>query len=220
MKTPSVANQHKNLKCVLNSAVRSGLIDKNPYSVFQVNRGKSKEREFLTPNELTAFENVTADTPTEKIVKDMYLCAVYSGLRYSDIVKITPQNISIDKDKFYLSLTMQKTNRQLTIPLSELFNGKILPILGSHTKELDRPFFRMTNQECNRTLKTLCKKCGINKKITMHTARHTTAMYILNGGGRIELVSAILGHTNISTTQIYAKMQPKTISNELQKIFR
>ena len=220
MQTQSTANQHKNLKCILNNAIRLGIIKSSPYNVFSIDRGKSKERDFLTDKELEIFENIKPLSKLESIVKDMYLCAVYTGLRYSDLTSITPQNFRVENGIIYISVTMQKTSKPLNVPVSEMFKGKAVPIFKKYESGINDLFFHTSNQVANKVLKTLSNRYGINKPLTMHTARHTTAMYLLNCGGRIELVSSILGHTNISTTQIYAKMLPNTIANELQNLFK
>ena len=80
-------------------------------------------------------------------------------------------------------------------------NGKLLPILS--------------NQKMNGYLKEIADLCGIKKRLTYHLARHTFATMTLSKGVPIESVSKMLGHTNIKTTQIYARITNKKIEQDM-----
>ncbi len=75
-----------------------------------------------------------------------------------------------------------------------------------------------TNCWCNRVIKDIAQRANINKQITFHIARHTFATTVtLSYGVPIEAVSRMLGHTDIKTTQIYAKILESVVNREMQR---
>ncbi len=76
----------------------------------------------------------------------------------------------------------------------------------------------LSNQKTNAYLKEIGNICGIKKNLTTHLARHTFATLMLNNGVPIETVSKMLGHTNLKTTQIYAKVLSSKVSNDMQAL--
>ena len=96
-------------------------------------------------------------------------------------------------------------------------------IIEKYTEHPDREVLnfvlpRISNQKVNAYLKTLSDLVGIKKTITHHVARHTFATQALNRGIPIEVVQKLMGHTDIQTTQIYAKMLTSTIVKEMEKM--
>jgi site-specific recombinase XerD len=77
----------------------------------------------------------------------------------------------------------------------------------------------ISNQNFNLYLKSIAGLVGLNKKLTHHVARHTFATFLLNKSVSLEVVSSLLGHTNIRTTQVYAKMQNNTVEEQVLKAF-
>lgn len=218
------ANRHlRNLRTMINSAINNGLLDANqyPFRNFHIRRIQS-DRAHLTAEEIERIENlVIEDNPALKAARDMYLFSIYTGLRFSDVERITPRNVVTTANKTFLTLTMQKTTQPLNIPLHALFCGKPIELIKQYSTA-DRPtiFPHFHNQYINRLLKEIARRANIQKRVTFHTARHTAATYLLNKGANIVVVQKILGHTDVSTTQIYAKMLGATIEKELQTIFK
>lgn len=141
------------------------------------------------------------------------LCC-YTGLSYVDVCELTPENIRLSFDgNLWIIKKRHKTSvtsniRLLDIPKSilqkydgKLPNGKLLPVIS--------------NQKMNDYLKEIATVCGINKKITFHVARHSFATLSISYGVPIESVSKMLGHTNIRTTQIYAKIIDTKLSEDM-----
>lgn len=115
---------------------------------------------------------------------------------------------------------MEKTNEQVRIPIHTLFNGKPYDIIKKYTTlSRSQCFQSLTNQYINRQLKKLIEKhTDINKNITFHTARHTTATFLLYKGANITTVQKVLGHKDIKTTQIYGHIMDMTLENDLKAI--
>lgn len=149
-------------------------------------------------------------------VRDVFIFSCFCGLAYIDVANLKQDNIRKSFDgKLWIITKRQKTNTSVNVPLldiakmildkyrDKLPNGKILPIIS--------------NQKLNAYLKEIADVCGIKKNLTFHLARHTFATTTtLAKGVPIETVSKMLGHTNIETTQIYARITNSKIGNDMQ----
>jgi site-specific recombinase XerD len=210
-------NFHKHFRCVLNVAVSMDYISKNPYEKYKV-KLEETHREFLTIEELTRIEEKAIKIERLDAVRDIFVFACYTGLSYSDISKLNNSHIRIGADQNeWIVIDRTKTKSRCRIPIlpkakSILAKYKTFP--ENLSKELLLPV--LSNQKMNSYLKELGDICNINKTITMHTARHTFATSITLGNGvPIETVSKILGHSSLKTTQIYARILDKKISEDM-----
>jgi len=150
---------------------------------------------------------------------DLFVFSCYTGLAYIDVINLTPANISIGVDQGQWLIThRQKTDVIVKVPLLP----KALVIINTYKtnpKALHegKLFPSISNQRLNSYLKEVATLCGIEKELTFHCARHTFATTVtLSNGVPIESVSKMLGHTKISTTQIYAKVIEKKLSDDMQ----
>ena len=152
------------------------------------------------------------------IFKDLFIFACYTGLAYSDLAALKPENIQKMFDgKMWIVTHRQKTKTNVNVPLlgpaqrildkyaGTLPEGQVLPVIS--------------NQKCNSYLKEIADICEIEQKLTFHLARHTFATTMTLGKGvPIESVSKMLGHTNIATTQIYARITNDKISKDMDTL--
>lgn len=219
----TISKYFKNIKRFVNLAINKDLMDvqKYPFRKFKIKQTESK-KVFLTPNEIEVFENVvlTGENKKYQYVKDLFMFSVYTGLRYSDVFSLQKKDIVSIGGNDWLIKTMEKTDENVRIPIYTIFNGKPTEILNKY-KNFGSVFCfeHLTNQHCNRQLKEISKIAEIeNKNITFHTARHTTATYLLYKGLPISTVQKILGHKKLATTQIYGHIMDATIENELKAI--
>ena len=209
----------KNLKAIINFAIRQEWISSNPLDRYTAKLDKI-EKEFLTEKELNLIETKVFDNQRLNEVRDVFVFCCYTGLSYSDSVKLSNCNIvnGISGGK-QINIKRTKTDVNAKIPLllkaqeiidkyqnNEycIYNDILLPI--------------KSNQKQNAYLKEIADLCGCTKKLTTHTARHTFATLMLTKGASIEAVSSMLGHTNIKTTQIYAKIIEEKVVVEMGKI--
>jgi site-specific recombinase XerD len=151
-------------------------------------------------------------------VRDIFVFACYTGLSFSDIAKLSRVHLKQGADgKEWIIIDRSKTNNRCRIPILPKAK-EILKKYENYPKTAYKDVLLpvLTNQKMNSYLKELGDICSINKSITMHIARHTFATSVTLGNGvPIETVSKILGHTSLKTTQIYAKILDKKISEDM-----
>ena len=192
----------------LNKAERDGIILKNPGK--DIDRklkphSEQKTRCYLTIEEIQRI--IETEYKPDNDIKSAFLFCCFSGLRYSDVSKLTWKEITVSQDGYaQIETTMQKTGKSITIPLSD--NAlKWLPEREGNLPE-SRIFYKLPDQVNNADvrLRTLIKKAGISKHVTFHVSRHSFATLTLTYGADLYTVSKLLGHANIRTTQVYAKI--------------
>ena len=217
MDTNGVLKHLVRLKKMVNLAISLGWIDKDPFKGFKMKK-KKVEKEFLNEWELDSIEKKTFDIERLAMVRDMFVFCCYTGLSYVDMMNLKPEHIvkGIDAEPWI------KTFRQKTsIPVNTPLLGQAQEILKNYknnvrAKVKGTVFPIISNQKVNSYLKEIADLCGIKKNLTFHIARHTFATTItLSNGVPIETVSKMLGHTKIATTQIYARVLEKKVSDDM-----
>lgn len=204
------------LNKLMNIALQNEWVNRNPVASFRV-RFDRVEKEFLTEKELQAIQNADIK-PHLAIVRDIFMFAVYTGTAYIDIYNLTPGNITIGIDRsLWLHYNRQKTDIRCAVPLLEPAENIYHRYETYHENQPKRHIFPVPpNQVVNRYLKQIAAAAGVDKEITFHMARHTFATTItLCHNIPIETVSKMLGHTNLSTTQIYAKVVDNKIMEDM-----
>lgn len=192
----------------LNKAERDGIIVKNPGK--DIDRklkphAEQKSRCYLTLDEIQKI--IDTEYKPDNDIKPAFLFCCFSGFRYSDVQKLTWGEITVSPEGYaQIETNMQKTGKDITIPLSD----NALKWLPERTDQpaASRIFYKLPDQVTNADvrLRTIIKKAGITKHVTFHVARHTFATLTLTYGADLYTVSKLLGHSNIRTTQIYAKI--------------
>ncbi|KAA9036563.1 site-specific integrase [Ginsengibacter hankyongi] len=212
----------KNIKKIVRECVSKNWLDKDPFMAYKV-KAKKTDREFLSELELQTIHEKEFTIERLQHIKDLFLFSCYTGLAYIDIYNLTANNISIGIDgEKWIFTHRQKTETPSRIPLLQpaldiLDQYSNHPVAVAGKRLLPVP----SNQRMNSYLKEIAAICGINKKLTFHVARHTFATTVtLTNGVPIESISKMLGHTKIQTTQIYAKILDKKVSNDMQALRR
>ncbi len=208
LKKVTAKNYCNCLEKALNSAVRAEIIMYNPFRrIDSADKIKVREspREFLTIDEL----KILIRTPCKvDAVKKAYLFLCYCGLRISDMEALMWQNVVWDRNHCHIEVIMQKTGIPLYLPLS-VQALRWMPARQENQSPSDRIFNLPSQAYGNRILKSWAASAGIVKKITWHTARHTFATMMLTLGADLYTTSRLLGHSEVSTTQIYARIVDK-----------
>lgn len=210
----------RNFKKIVILALKNEWILRDPFMRFKMSLNEVV-KEYLTKEELEAITEKELEIDRLDQIRDVFIFCCYTGLAYADVQRLTHEDISIGLDgEYWVFIQRKKTGVESNIPLLPaaarliekykdhpvaISNGRVLPVLS--------------NQKINSYLKEIGDLCGINKNITFHMARHTFATTItLSNGVSMESVSQMLGHKNIRTTQIYAKVVKEKVSREMGEL--
>lgn len=199
----SVHGYHKRLKPYIAEAIQLGLLERSPYEGYHISRGKSNTRKFISAEERSKIEALELKGGEAK-ARDLFIFACYTGLAYVDIIKISKDDIQIDGEDYLLRDHRQKTGSEYSL--------KLLPPAVAILKKYNFNLDIITNQKANYYLKIVAAKVGVKIALTMHVGRHTFATWALSSGVNIEVVSKMLAHSDIKTTQIYAKVLQQDVS--------
>ena len=208
------------LKTFVNWAVEENLMKENPFEKIKISKIDGK-REHLNIDELKKLEeiyyqNILNDRQSNVLRYFLFVC--YTGLRYSDIKNLKFMNIRKrfinGQETKFIDINIQKTSQDVSIPLI----NKALKLIPKEINARQTVFRVLSNQKTNEYLKEIIKLVEIDKNITFHCARHTLATTGLDMGIPIEVISKILGHTEIKITQIYAKVNDGLKYREMLKL--
>ena len=183
------------LRATANQAVKEGYLHSNPFSLVDRIKVPEKIKEFLTLEEIQKFAN----TPCKhNEVKLGFLFCCFTGLRVSDLEKLTWSNIKSGA----IHITSQKTGRVVVVPLAPVAKE----ILSQKEKSFGSVFKIPKRGWRSKVMKAWVKDSGVDKRITFHSSRHTFATLSLTYGADLKTVSTLLGHTTVKTTEIYGKI--------------
>jgi site-specific recombinase XerD len=211
----------RSLKKIMNVCVDNEWLLKNPFSNFKC-QTMNPMREVLTKEELHDVESKEIDIERLAEVRDIFLFCCYTGLAFIDVFQLTVNDITLGIDgKKWIYTNRQKTGNQSNVPLLPQAL-RILEKYNDHpVREITGKLFPVkSNQKMNAYLKEIGTICNLQKKLTMHLARHTFATTVtLSNGVPIETVSKMLGHNKLATTQIYAKVLEHKVSQDMNVLF-
>lgn len=214
----------KNIRTYVNLAIAKDLMEINdyPFRKFRLRQVQGK-RDFLTPDEVNRLEKLKFENFETEKAKDFFLFSIYTGIRFSDIIKLEKSNFYSIADVIWLQFEMTKSEiksdsnskKIIKLPLSKLFRGSPVQIFEKYKDNEKFIFDDFTNAEINLLLKDIEKELKSGKTLSYHVARHTCATNLIFHGVPISTIQKILGHDKIETTQIYAKVMDMTVLNDL-----
>ena len=209
----SVHIYHKDMKALLERAVRNGRLAQNPYSLLkgEFPKGENENTEYLTEEEMRKIVEFTPTPGTwMERAKDLFVFMMYTGLAYSDA-----QAFDIKKYKKIDGQWRIVGNR---IKTGEPFVNQLLPPAVAVLEKYDMQTPKILNAVFNRELKTIGMALGIQTRMHTHLARHTFATWMLRNGVRLENVGKMLGQSNIRTTQRYAKVLAESVHEDFERV--
>lgn len=199
------------LRALLNEAKKRDIISFNPFDRFRIQQMVSKKG-YITKEQLRRLENLSL-RGTEDLVRDAFLVGCYTGLRFSDITTLRDEHLV----NGWLTRNMSKTGFMVDIPVSTLFDGKLLKIVEKYGSISKLTKALGSNCAVNRTLRNILDRIGVDPKITFHSSRHTFATLLVQNHTPITTVQKLLGHQKVTTTQIYSEVDRRSIMNDLKK---
>jgi site-specific recombinase XerD len=215
-----VMKHMERLRKMVTLAYKMEWIPKDPFAQYKL-KFKRKEMSFLTTEELEKFEHIELSKKIVGRARDLFVFCCYTGLSYIDLDKLRSNNICIGIDgEYWINTKRQKTEVPVNMPLLP----KAYALIQKY-KDEPRVFYRgrllpfMSNQRLNKYIKEIAQLCGIKKELSFHTARHTFATTVtLTNGVPVETVSKMLGHTKLSTTQVYVHIVKQRISDDMKML--
>lgn len=212
----AVVKMMKTLKTVFLFAQRMGIMNGDPFQDMRFHTTPT-DRGFLTDEEVAAILSKNLPVKRLELVRDLFIFSCFTGLAYVDLANLRPSDITTINDKKWIKSTRAKTS----VPINVLLLDIPLRLIAKYEGDSrcnGMVFPMISNQRMNSYLKEIADICGINKNLTFHLARHTFATMTLSKGVPIESVSKMLGHTNIKTTQLYARITDKKIEHDMNQL--
>ena len=208
----------KNFNKIIKLCLANDWLDKNPFANYK-SKVKEVERVYLTEAEIQSIIEKDFKTERLSLVRDIFLFSCFTGLAYIDVKNLTKAHVSygIDGEKWIFT-HRQKTESASKIPILPV-TQMIIDKYENHPQCIneDKLLPILSNQKMNAYLKEIAGVCEIEKELTFHIARHTFATTVtLTNGVPIESVSKMLGHKNLRTTQHYAKVLDRKVSDDMK----
>jgi site-specific recombinase XerD len=214
----SAMSNIKKLKKIIRLCVANDWLSKDPFKSYKITT-KETHRNFLLKEELDILMNKEIEVVRLDQVRDIFLFSCYTGLSYSDVMNLTQKDITIGIDgEQWIFTTRTKTDTSSRIPLLPVPKS-IIEKYKHHPKVIHSKKLlpQLSNQRLNTYLKEISSICGFHKDLTFHCARHTFATTItLTNGVPIETVGKMLGHKSLRTTQQYARILDRKVSEDMQ----
>lgn len=207
----TIYGHHKRIRKCIKDAINLGYFcGENPYTRYSPSKGTAKPRTFLTDEELELLRKSDV-IPVLRKVLDMFLFQCFTGLSFSDMNKFNfKKDVQYVDGRYEIRDIRQKTSVEYYIVLLK----PAVELLRKYDWELPK----MSLEQYNLRIKIVMESVGLKKHVSSHVARHTFACFALKHGVSIENLSKMLGHSNIRTTQIYAKVLNSSVREEYEKL--
>lgn len=204
-------------RSIIFMAINNGWLQRDPFYAYSITKEETK-RGFLSKEEINLLIKGTFKKPSYTLIRDLFIFCTFTGLSWTDMANLTKENLQTSFDgHLWIKTNRQKTGTESNIRLLDVAKHIIEKYDGmtDDNKLLPVPCY----VNCKNSIKVIAKKCGIEKNVTWHTARHTYATTVcLSNDVPIETLSKMLGHRSIRTTQIYAKITAEKVSRDMEKL--
>lgn len=209
----------KNLKRIVRLSLANNWMNTDPFAEIRFKQTQSN-REFLVEEEIVALLKKEFTIERLEVVRDIFVFCCFSGLAFTDVQHLTAEHIIKDNNgEYWIRKPREKTDNMCNIPLLDI-PFQLIEKYKDHPEAARKGvcFPVPSNQRMNSYLKEIGNLCGITKPLTTHVARHSFACMTLANKVSIESIAKMLGHNDIRTTKIYAKVLDRTISEEMQTL--
>ena len=203
------------LKSVVSRAYQRGLVSSNPFYAFHIGRN-IRPRQFLTAGEVRQLIDHPLDDPQQAFYRDLFVFSALTGMAFADICHLRPADIRLIDGQRWIVAQRQKTHT----PFQVMLLPQAAAIADRYSQGGGTVFGPVVYRTLAKHIPAIISACGIQKHVTFHCARHTFAVMALDAGMPIESISRILGHTNITTTQIYAKITLSKLGQDMEQMIK
>jgi len=208
----SQSSYFNKLKAAINQAFDDRIIPENPAKRIKGIKTDEPRREYLTIDEIKNLVKTDCKYP---VMKNAFLFSCLTGLRWSDIQKLLWSEVHKHGDNWRVVFRQQKTRGQEYLDISNQARN----LLGQSGNPDERVFKGLKYSGWhNIELQRWIMRAGINKDITFHCGRHTFAVMQLELNTDIYTVSKLLGHKELKTTQVYAKIMDEKKKEAMNKM--
>lgn len=201
-------------KHIVRLALHQGYVLRDPFAGYKLH-SEFVPRNYLTMSEINELLRLDLPNAKMQLVRDAFLFSCFTGLSYADIRRLSTHHIHCERERMWIRMSRRKTGTDVTV---RLFSVPCNILLQYRSKDPDKPIFPLPgNRQCNLYLERIMPMAGIQRHTTFHTARHTFATTVtLSQGVSIEIISKLLGHKNIRTTQIYAQVTHERLDRDME----
>ena len=207
-------------------AVSKRIIRYNPFEDATYEKEKRKIR-FLQKSDVAKLMALKVNDREAELARWMFLFSCFTGLAIADMERLKFSHIQTAADgRRYIRKERQKTNVESVVPLhpiAETILNRLREEEEQAVKEKDGDLVfprGCSRSVMNNKLSTVGLACGIRQRLSFHMARHTFGTLSLSAGIPIESITKMMGHASISSTQIYAQMTDKKISEDMDKLIQ
>lgn len=212
-------------KSFYNYLLDANQIQKNPCENIKSPKTTRKLPKFLSEEEIDKLLDIKCQKPIDYRNKAMLELLYATGIRISELLELKLSNIYEDEAVIKV---MGKGSKERIVPMGDItikylnlyinnYRGFILKTKQSDYLFVNYNGSKMSRQGFFKILKQLCNECGINKEISPHIIRHSFATHLLNNGADLRIIQELLGHENISTTEIYSHVSDEKIKDDYKK---
>lgn len=222
----TISHVISSLKSFYNYYMRMGNINSNPTDEIDRPKIEKKIPEFLTLEEVSSLLNFKVNNEFEARNKAILELLYSSGLRISELTGLELSNIDLDE---CLVRVMGKGSKERIVPLGDYAIEALKeyiyfyrPMLNKNNSSyifLNNRGGILSRQFIFKVIKEECIKKGIRKNVSPHTLRHTFATHLLKNGADLRIIQELLGHENLSTTQIYTHLTNDKLKHDYEDYF-
>ena len=213
----TILQKMTHLRKMVRTAIRRKIISHDPFLGFSAERPKTCQR-YVPEDEFEKLMKTPLESSALEVTRDMFVFSCFTGLAYVDLYNLTNQQIiKMDDRSLWININRQKTGSGSNIPLLNISLKIIRKYKGTGCG--DKVFPMKTCSVMNGQLKTIAKLCGIERRLTFHMSRHTFATETcLSQGVPLETVCNLMGHKDLITTRIYAKVTHNKMNEDMQAL--
>src|SRR3712207_3303409 len=210
-------------------AVSKRIIRYNPFEHAKYEKEEKKIR-FLQKSEVAKLATMKMNDREAELARLMFVFSCFTGLAIADMEQLQYKHIQTAADgQKYIRKERQKTKVEFIVPLHPIVEAIIN---GCRKKQENNEEWQTVKEkggslifprECSRSvidtkLSIVGKACGVKERLSFHMARHTFGTMSLSAGIPIESIAKMMGHASISSTQIYAQVTDKKISEDMDRL--
>ncbi len=216
MSVATIKGYTNKLKRIVEIAVGNGVIRKNPFAKFSAERVKSTVCH-MSEDDLCKLMTTPIKSKALCFIRDMFVFSTFTGIPYADMIELRVSDIHRSGRRMWIEIKRQKNDNDCCIPLLDIPRKIIKKYEGE--RKSDKVFNMVTSATMRENLEKVVKLCGITSKVNYHQSRHNFGSIItLLNGVPIETVSKMMGHSKITTTEIYARITSKKVAEDMQQL--